>query len=159
MVGSYALTHFQSILATIGLNWANVAQFWPSSCHKMTENGNQLWTLTQQMHIPNLKLTEWLLFHIIVGKPKRTGGRKHRRTLNIPMSPPDFVGGEKNISLWLEIGKCVAFMINGFDCTPVYNTKGNKWTPLGANFDTFWHAHAHVERSPSNRSTLHCLRG
>ena len=49
---------------------------------------NQFWTLTQQMHTQNLKLTEWLLFQIKVGN---AGWMERRttdgRTLTIPMSP------------------------------------------------------------------------
>ena len=51
---------------------------------------NQFWTLTQQMYTLNLKSIERLLFQIMVGNPGRTGGLMH----NIPMSPPDFVGGD-----------------------------------------------------------------
>ena len=45
------------------------------------------------------ELIEGLLFQIIVGIPGRTDTRTHghtdARTLTIPMSPPNFVGGDK----------------------------------------------------------------
>ena len=41
---------------------------------------NQFWTLTQQTSTPNLKWTEWLLFQIMVGNPRRTDARTHGHT-------------------------------------------------------------------------------
>ena len=38
---------------------------------------------------------EWLIFQIMLGNSGRTDARTDGRTLTIPMSPPDFVGGDK----------------------------------------------------------------
>ena len=57
---------------------------------------NHFWTLNKQMHTPNLKLIEWLLFHIMVGNPGWTDGRspilcplpmRRRRQLPIQFNP------------------------------------------------------------------------
>ena len=56
-----------------GQNWAikpKLGQRWPKA--------NQFWTLTQQIHTPNLKWIKWSLFQIMVENHGRTDRRMHR---------------------------------------------------------------------------------